>query len=274
MSDEANGGSWFRLQAAFFIDPKIMRVGPHGALVFLAALTKAKSAGYRKGRLPKDDLAPDILARYIGLPEDVMVTSVTKCVEVGLLIDDGGPDYVIAAWHKYQQDPGVAGRVAKCRAAKRELVTGSNGSNGDVTGRDVTGRDGTRQDIQRLGANALSQSETPQGNDLPEEMHFSPLLKPGVNATFAAMGVRFNDLPGSRDAWSKQVNALSEAGVKAEAMGEWLMVPDNRLKPPWGIADHFKPNGKKPKDDGPKMTDAEARALLRKMEAEKAGRKA
>lgn len=272
---DGNDGVWLRLQASFFLDPKIVRAGPYGALVFLAALTKAKAAGYRKGHLPKDDLAPDILSRFLGLPEDVTVTAVTKCVSLGLL-DETETDYAIRNWHKYQKDPGVTERVRNHRARKAGLVTDvtvGNGCNGDGTGHYGTLRDTTTTEVVAPPPQPVKVSQSPV-NGSPEGsngsgrfMDSSPLLKPGVAQVFDLRGVRFRELPGSLNAWGREVNALHSAGVSADELAGWLLIPENRVKAPWDLRERFRPARKKD-GNGFVMSDAEAREAVKRLRSE------
>lgn len=124
---------WLKVQGTLSRDPKVIRAGIWGGIVWRVLLEMTKAQGW-EGAFRRDEVDAEILLVHLnardadldGIPRDrlakCLMAGLDRCVEVGLLRDDKGL-LVITSWAKHQP-PSSTPRVQAFRARVKELSEG------------------------------------------------------------------------------------------------------------------------------------------------------
>lgn len=141
------GSSWVRLDSDFSIDPKIVRAGWKGLVVWPIVLCLMKKGG---GVLEEDALEPGYISLLTRVPEEVVLDGIAGLKRVGLLklgkrttnLGSAGVEvksgFITPGWDKYQPD---TRRASKYRNGSNhagneseQVVSGSQGTVGGSQG--------------------------------------------------------------------------------------------------------------------------------------------
>lgn len=275
---------WLRLDAAVFVEPRVSSVcPPFGALAWIAILTMSKLHGW-DGECPAGQVTGRALARHVGAVKSwgLRFDEALKGLEAGGLLRREGDVLFIEEWRKYQPDPTGAERQSRWRDrnARRNAVTVTNVTNGDVTGRD--GRDG--RDVQEPPPIA-----PPPEPPAPAEPEAGPseeslprpstpgYLSSSLAAVLQASGVgpaTFRSRPGDWWKWEKNIQGLSASGVSDERLVAALRDRKHAALMPHEFLDLFKDrdrNGRVVAPQADAMSPEEARRRARAWLAGKGG---
>jgi len=149
---------WIRWEAAYPFNPRTLRMGWEGTVLFPFVASMAKLQGHADGMIPAEDLTPEVLSIYTGgMPTDRIAEGLRQLFDVGYLVGHGA-EVEIPAWRKFQGDPTASDRKRKQRDRDRKVathgrptpdVTVTSRSHDDGTERDGTERDGTPPIVPR-----------------------------------------------------------------------------------------------------------------------------
>lgn len=217
------GSSWVRLDSDFSIDPKIVRAGWKGLVVWPIVLCLMKKGG---GVLEEDALEPGYISLLTRVPEEVVLDGIEGLKRVGLLklgsrttnLGSAGVEvkrgFITPGWDKYQPD---TRRASKYRNGSGSIVSESeqvvSGSQGTVGG-----SQGTVQGSQGMGGGS-------QGRPLARADALSrPVPYCSVSSRVEGSGGE-GDLGNSLEqyletTWDSRVNSGSTS------LGEWISIQE------------------------------------------------
>lgn len=281
-----NTAPWLRVQATLSSDPKVIRAGFLGGVVFRAVLEMMKAQGWA-GKVADHEVDGSVLRRHLNCGEDdpsskALAHALSRCVEVGLLQRKSG-QLIVPEWDTFQPDsrphsserdpkdkPGTAGEAAAPTASPG--LPGTPGISGDVTRRDVTRRDETRRGEENPPPPPLAPAAAPPptllspANDEVYPAEKPPALSPGLAQELSMMGVVWRKRPAAYQA-QVMAQALVDQGVSVKRIAAWLTDPRNSARSDFEMRDDLAPRpgrrGERPTPKTTPITDAERERIRR-----------
>lgn len=168
---------WFRVDAAYLTDGRLVRAGWQAGLLWVPVLALLKQ---REGALRDDDLDPAVLSRLTGAPFDVVEAGVAGLRSAGMLVRGqrtvaGGAGgrrtidgWTVESWDRYQPDGRAPWPERKAAFGTASQGDGTASQGGAVASREtggvsretrMTGQDRTGLDGTKTGRDVLEQQQ-------------------------------------------------------------------------------------------------------------------
>lgn len=213
------GSSWVRLDSDFSIDPKIVRAGWQGLVVWPIVLCLMKKGG---GVLEEDALEPGYISLLTRVPEEVVLDGIEGLKRVGLLrlgsrttnLGSAGVEvksgFITPGWDKYQPDTR--------RASKYRNGSGSAGTESEQV---VSGSQGTVGGSQGTVHGSQGRGECSQGRALAR----ADALSRPVPSCSVSSGVEGSGEEGVQEASLEQYLKTtwdSKVTRGSTSLGDWI----------------------------------------------------